>query len=159
MATTRRVSLFHREIRVSLSSAAVDLLFELASVLSEGDLDGGEYSGSTMMTFDLSRAAERVSDPCDAGAARRLCEEVAADPRVRSRARELAHREAEAIARASLTDVSAEMRVRPSGAHIEIDLDVEASVASGASADAEAARPAEPPVAPESRSRHDSRAL
>ena len=33
MATARRVSLFEREIRVRLSSAAVEILFELAAVL------------------------------------------------------------------------------------------------------------------------------
>ncbi len=126
MATARRVSLFHRELRVSLSSAAIELFFELAAVLSEGHAEGDVYFGSTMITFDLARASGQVSDPCDAAAARRVCDELAADPRVLSRARELARREAERIASRALPELAIDVRARASGVHVELDVDVEA---------------------------------
>lgn len=129
MVTARRVSLFQREIRVSLSSAAIEILFDLASVLSEGHTDGGAYFGSTMITFDLSRASDLVSDPCDVAAARRLCDELAADSRVRERARAVAVTEAERVAGAPLTGAAVDLRARASGAHIDLDLDVEAVAA------------------------------
>ena len=54
MARARRVSLFQREIRISLSSAALDILYNLAQVLSEGGVDGDAFYGSVMVTIDLS---------------------------------------------------------------------------------------------------------
>jgi hypothetical protein len=90
MASVRRVSLFEREIRVGLSSAAIEILFDLASVLSEGAREADGYYGSTMITIELARAAALVSDSCDASTVHRLAELVATDPRVRDRARALA---------------------------------------------------------------------
>jgi hypothetical protein len=129
MVTARRVSLFQREIRMSLSSAAIEILFDLAAVLSEGHVEGEAYFGSTMVTFDLARASHLVSDPCDAAAARRLCDELAADPRLRARAHALAQAEAERIAGRPLAEVAVDLRTRASGAHIDLDLDVEARMA------------------------------
>ena len=128
MIIARRVSLFQREIRISLSSAAIELLFDLASVLSEGDRAGDAFYGSTMITFDLARAAPSVSEVCDAAVARQLGERLAADPRVTGRARALAVAEAERIAGSCLIDPAVDLRTRVSGAHIELDIDVEARV-------------------------------
>jgi hypothetical protein len=128
MLMARRVSLFQREIRISLSSAAIEILLDQAAVLSEGHVDGEAYFGSTMITFDLARASHLVSDPCDAAAARRFCDQLAAEPRVRARARELAQAEAERIAGGELAEVTVDLRARASGAHIDLDLDVEAQV-------------------------------
>ena len=94
MAAVRRVSLFEREIRVGLSSAAIEILFDLAQVLSEGAREPDGYYGSTMITIELARAAALVSDPCDASTVRRLADLVGGDPRVRERARALAAAEA-----------------------------------------------------------------
>ncbi len=53
MAMARRVSLFEREVVVRLAPVAVELLHGAARVLSEGELDGDIYAGSTMLTVDL----------------------------------------------------------------------------------------------------------
>src|SRR6266545_3755295 len=90
MATVRRVSLFEREIRIGLSAAAIEILFDLASVLSEGAREPEGYFGSTMITIELARAAVLVSDPCDASTVHRLAELIATDARVFERARGLA---------------------------------------------------------------------
>lgn len=129
MATARRVSLFEREIRVRLSSPAIEILFGLAQVLSEGQVDGGGYFGSTMVTIDLSRATGAVSDECDAATARRVADLLASDPRVRRRATELAIAEAEARAGCQLVSPQVDLRVRASGVHVQIDVDVEATQA------------------------------
>jgi hypothetical protein len=126
MASVRRVSLFEREIRVGLSSAAIEILFDLASVLSEGAREPDGYYGSTMITIELARAAALVSDPCDAATARRLADLVAADPRVRERARALAATEAERLAGAPLSGAQFDLRVRESGRHLHIDVELEA---------------------------------
>lgn len=127
MAVARRVSLFEREIRIGLSSAALEILFELASVLSEGELDGDTYQGSTMITIDVARAAALVSDPCDGTTVRRVAELVGADPRVRERARHLAAAEADRLTSAPLGPAQIDLRVRTSGHHLHIDIDVEAT--------------------------------
>ena len=87
MAMARRVSLFEREIRIRLSSPAIEILFGLSSVLSEGGVEDDGYYGSTMITIDLARAAGAVSDACDAATARRVTDLLEADDRVRERAR------------------------------------------------------------------------
>src|SRR5205814_10101022 len=55
-AVARRVSLFEREVRMHLGTAAIEVLFAVAEVLSEGGRDGARYFGSTMITIDLGRA-------------------------------------------------------------------------------------------------------
>ena len=47
MSPARRVSLFEREIRVRLSAPALEILFEIAETLSEGQVAGRSYFGST----------------------------------------------------------------------------------------------------------------
>lgn len=131
MASARRVSLFEREVRISLSSAAVEILFDLASLLSEGACEGGGYFGSTMITIDLGKAAPLVSDPCDAGTVYRVAQLLAGDPRVRQRAREVAAAEAARLAGRPVGPAQLDLRVRVSGRNLHIDIDVEAG--SGAS--------------------------
>ncbi|HWM85867.1 MAG TPA: hypothetical protein VNO33_08510 [Kofleriaceae bacterium] len=126
MAAVRRVSLFEREIRVGLSSAAIEILFDLASVLSEGAREADGYYGSTMITIELARAAALVSDPCDASTIRRLADLVAGDARVRERARALAAAEADRLAGAPLRRAQFDLRVRESGRHLHIDVELEA---------------------------------
>lgn len=129
MASVRRVSLFEREIRWRLSSAAVDLLFELAEVLSEGERRDGGYFGSTMLTMELARVADAVREDCDALSARQVAELLAADPRVATRARAMAIADAELRAGGPrLTAVKIELRARSSGTRVFLDVDVEAGV-------------------------------
>lgn len=129
MVAARRVALFEREIRWKLSSAAVEILFERAQVLSEGERRGDGYFGSTMITFDLERARDAVREECDAASARRVAELVARDPRVRARARSLAITEAQARAGGRLARVDVDLRARASGIRVHLDLDVSADLA------------------------------
>ncbi len=133
MRSVRRVSLFEREIRVGLSSAAIEILFDLASVLSEGAREPDGYFGSTMITVELARATALVSDPCDASTVRRVAELVATDPRVRERARALAAAEADRLAGSALRRAQFDVRVRESGRHLHIDVELEARWAAAGS--------------------------
>src|SRR5678815_2537328 len=63
MALARRVSLFEREVAVRLAPVALELLHDAARSLTEGELVGDGYAGSTMLTIDLVRTRERISDP------------------------------------------------------------------------------------------------
>ena len=96
MAMARRVSLFEREVSIRLAPVAVDLLHNVARVLHEGALDGDLYAGSTMMTVDLSRTSDRVSDPPEASTVQKLAFLYASDERCREHARRIAITEARA---------------------------------------------------------------
>lgn len=128
MATARRVSLFEREIRVRLSSAALEIMFDLAAVLSEGQIEEGHYFGSTMVTIDLARAAPLVSDSCDTTTTRRIEHLLAGDGRIGDYARRLAETEARRLARRGLHQPQIELCVRRTGHHLHLDIDLEAMV-------------------------------
>src|SRR5687768_7626757 len=83
MAMARRVSLFEREVTVRLAPVAIDIIHSTARVLTEGELTGDFYAGSTMLTIDLHTAAARVSDPPDASTAQKVALLYAADDRCR----------------------------------------------------------------------------
>src|SRR5215216_2762553 len=70
IAMARRVSLFDRRVEIRLAPAAYDILFDVAAVLSEGQVEDDRFVGSTMVTVDLDRAASRISDECDAATVR-----------------------------------------------------------------------------------------
>ena len=127
MVSASRVSLFSRQIQISLSSAAADILFDRAAILSEGSLDGELFFGSTMVTFDLTQAAELVSDVCDAATVKRMADMIASDQQIRQRARALGATEAERHAQHPLKDVQVDIKVRSTGNHLHLDLDVEAA--------------------------------
>lgn len=126
MAMTRRVSLFEREVHVRLAPAAVDLLHGAARVMSEGELDGNLYAGSTMLTVDLARTADRVSDPPDASTAQRVAVLYAADERCRNHARRIAVTEAVRTAGVDLTAPRIDVESRSRGAEVHLSLNVEA---------------------------------
>ena len=126
MAMTRRVSLFDREVRVRLAPAAVDLLHTAARVLSEGEVVGDVYAGSTMLTVDLARTADRVSDPPDTSTAQRVALLYAADERCRNHARRIAVAEAAKAAGGPLADSRVDIESRARGAEVHLSLNVEA---------------------------------
>ena len=126
MAMTRKVSLFEREVHVRLAPAAVDLLHTAARVLSEGELSGNAYAGSTMLTVDLTRTASLVSDPPDATTAQRIGVLYAADERCRSHARRIAVTEAVRTAGVDLTQPHVDLESRSRGAEVHLSLNVEA---------------------------------
>ncbi|MEM9488930.1 MAG: hypothetical protein AAGC55_07280 [Myxococcota bacterium] len=127
MLSTRRVSLFEREIRVHLSRAAIEILFASSSVLSEGQVEGSRYFGSTMITIDLARASVRLNEACDIATARDVEVLLSADGRVRQRVRQLAIAEAGRLAGRALGAVQIDMAVRRAGRHVYIDVDLEAA--------------------------------
>lgn len=125
MAMARRVSLFEREVSVRLAPAGLDVLFEDARLLSEGQVEGPRYFGSTMMSIDLSRVQPKVSDDCDAALARRIADLAQADERVRERARRLAVIAAERQ-HGALDAPTVDVHVHRDGRVVHLDLDVEA---------------------------------
>ena len=125
MASARRVSLFEREVRVRLAPVGLELLFDQAKVLTEGQLDGDRYHGSTMLTLDLAALRDLLSDECDAACARRVAELAAADDRVRERARRVAFTEAQRRG-GRLALPAIDLHVHREGRTVHLDLDVEA---------------------------------
>lgn len=126
MAMTRRVSLFEREVHVRLAPAAVDLLHGAARILSEGEMTGDAYAGSTMLTVDLTRTADRVSDPPDASTAQRIAFLYASDEKCRQYARRIAVTEAVRTAGVDLTAPHIDVESRARGAEVHLSLNVEA---------------------------------
>ena len=126
MVMTRRVSLFEREVSVRLAPVALELLHGAARTLTEGDLDGDSYAGSTMLTIDLKQTAERISDPIDATTAQRVAVLYDADDRARDHARRIAIKEARRIAGVDLVQATIDLETRARGAELHLSLNVEA---------------------------------
>ena len=122
----RRVSLFEREVTVRLAPVAVDIIHDAARVLTEGELTGDFYAGSTMLTIDLSHTAARVSDPPDASTAQRVALLYAADERCREHARRIAVSEAQKHASCTLSSALVDLQSRARGPEVHLSLDVEA---------------------------------
>src|SRR5690349_44391 len=116
MAMARRVSLFEREVVVRLAPVAVELLHGAARVLSEGELDGDVYAGSTMLTVDLARTADRIADPPDSSTAERVAILYAGDERCRDHAKRVAFAEARKTAGCDLTAPHIDVESRSRGA-------------------------------------------
>lgn len=130
MARATRITLFEREIRERLSTAALDVVFARAELLSEGQRSaraGKEaYFGSTMLTVDLTACADVLRDPCDAGTARRLVALMEIDADLPRRIQVIAEQEAARIAAATLKEPRTHVAFRAQGAKVFIDVDVEA---------------------------------
>jgi len=142
MAMTRRVSLFEREVAVRLAPVALELLHGAARVLTEGELAGEGYAGSTMLTIDLGRTRELVSDPPDASTAQRVALLYASDERCRDHARRIAMKEARRIAGCELAAPHVDVESRARGHELHLSLNVEATRArSGPGAAASTPRP------------------
>jgi hypothetical protein len=126
MAMARRVSLFEREVTVRLAPVAVDLLHGAARTLTEGELAGDVYTGSTMMTVDLARTQHVVSDAPDASTAQRVALLYAADERCRAHARRIAVAEARRTAGCDLSTPLVDVESRAKGPELHLSLNVEA---------------------------------
>ena len=124
-AATRRVSLFEREVVVRLAPAALELLHGAARLLSEGEMVGDVYAGSTMLTVDLTKATG-ISDPPDASTAQKVALLYAADDRCRAHARRIALAEAQRSAGCALSAARIDVESRAQGAEVHLSLDVEA---------------------------------
>jgi Flp pilus assembly protein TadB len=122
----RRVSLFAREVTVKLAPVAVDLLHSAARMLTEGEMTGNLYSGSTMMTVDLARAIDRISDSPDATTALRVAFLYAADERCRDHARRIGVAEARKKAGCDLSLPHVDVESRAKGPELHFSINVEA---------------------------------
>ena len=125
MAMARRVSLFERQVHVRLAPVAVDLIHDAARVLSEGEVVGDVYTGSTMLTVDLARTIDRISDPPDSSTAQRVAFLYAGDERCREYARRIAYAEAKKAA-GSISAPKIDVESRARGAELLLSLNVEA---------------------------------
>lgn len=134
MAYVRRIGIFRREIRESVSPAALDLLLASAERISEGQIAAERYLGSTMLTVDLTRVHGVVQDACDVATAARLARHLEGEPHVKLALQELALKEARRIASCPLELVDAEVRVRVEGTRLFLDVDVEGALQVSASA-------------------------
>lgn len=126
IAMARRVSMFEREVAIRLAPVAIELLHDAARMLTEGELDGDVYTGSTMLTVDLARTRDRISDPPDAATARRVAALYVADARCRERARRIALGEATRHAGAPLAASQVDVESRARGAELHLSVNVEA---------------------------------
>jgi hypothetical protein len=111
----RRVSLFSREVIVRLAPVATEVLHGAARTLSEGELSGERYTGSTMLTIDLARTTERVA----------LL--YADDSRCRDGARRIALKEARRMAGCELAAPTVDIESRSRGPEVHLSLNVEAT--------------------------------
>jgi hypothetical protein len=126
MALARRVSLFEREVTMRLAPVAVELLHDAARMLSEGELIGDCYAGSTMLTVDLACTIDRISDPPDASTAQRVAFLYAGDERCRDYARRIAVAEARRASGCELSAPHVDVESRARGAELLLNLNVEA---------------------------------
>jgi hypothetical protein len=126
MAMARKVSLFEREVTVRLAPVAVELIHGAARVLTEGEFAGDVYTGSTMLTVDLGRTIDRISDPPDVSTAQRVALLYAADERCREQARRLAVGEARRAAGCELSAPLVDVESRAKGPEVHLSLNVEA---------------------------------
>jgi hypothetical protein len=130
LARAQRVTLFEREIRERLSTAAIEILLERARVLSEGQRAQAAtaqraYFGSTMLTIDLASLGDLVRDPLDPRTAQRVAEQIRSDARITRRVQKIAARAAERLADGPVRARAAEVRVRAQATQIFLDIDVE----------------------------------
>lgn len=88
-----RVALVRHEVREVLAPSAIDLLFERAEAVVEGDLDStGSLSAfaTVMLTIDLERVAPLIRERPDVATAERIAELLAGHPQVQRRLEALA---------------------------------------------------------------------
>jgi len=95
-------------------------------VLTEGELAGDSYTGSTMLTVDLARARAQISDPIDASTAQRVAVLYAADEQCREHARRIAAKEARRIAGCELAAPHIDVESRARGHELYLSVNVEA---------------------------------
>jgi hypothetical protein len=130
MAQVRRIALIEREIRETLSQAALDAIFAHAEVISEGESrpEAGKtiFLGSTMLTCDLAATAEILREPADDGTARRLAALLLKEKTLDARIESIVRREVERITGSQPKKVRGETRIRIQSTRVFLDVDVEA---------------------------------
>lgn len=137
MARVKQIGLFSREVKENLSLAGAELLLASATTMTEGQLlSDGHYFGTSMITVDLNRAADKgLVRNSEISTAIRLARLMESSEAFRDRVRQIAHEAAEKQSSTMIDRAEIDVRVRAEGKMIFIDADVEATacleVASG----------------------------
>ena len=122
--------------RLTLTRLAEERLFQVVTILNEGELREGVYFGSTMLSFDLSALADQWRGPIESEAAQlELLEAIQASVPVRIRLMRLARADAaRRIPEESLGRAVIETRfaLLDGQVHVDVDLEVPLRVASNA---------------------------
>ncbi|MFO0681901.1 MAG: hypothetical protein U0234_07620 [Sandaracinus sp.] len=120
----------------ALGARAVDELYRVATVMSEGRREGDVYYGTTLIDIDLVRAmGSLVQGPEDAALLARVQDAVAGSVRVRLRAMRLAEEEvARRFPDRVVGTARTETRFRIEGTHLYVDVDLEAPIGGSSTA-------------------------
>lgn len=135
----RRFDLVRRTAAQRLAPGVAEMMLRRAQVMSEGAIREGiggreTYFGSSMLTVDLADLADELRATADAALATALAPLLAQSAHLRIAALRIARREAEArIPGWQAGRLTAETRVRAVGTRIEVDVDVELTLAAASS--------------------------
>ena len=121
-----RVMLFERIIQLKLSPEGAQRLASFAEILSEGDLYGDRYLGSTMLTIDLTKAREQFVEPIDKEAVALLASMLPGDQEFNKVIRGLVAADAQRLSFIKIKNLSLEISSRLEGFMLYLDGDVEA---------------------------------
>ena len=116
---------------IVLGREAEEALFRDAEVLTEGNVreSDGAWYGSTMITFDLDRVADRFRPPLDDAGRRALRDAVEGSVRVKIRAMRLACEEvARRLPDRALGTAQIETRASLRGGKLHLDVDLEVPI-------------------------------
>lgn len=120
----------------ALGAQAVDELYRVARVMSEGRREGDVYFGTTLIDIDLVRAlGGLVKGPDDVALMARLQDAVTGSVRVRLRAMRIAEEEvARRFPDRVIGTARTETRFRIEGTHLYVDVDLEAPIGGSSTA-------------------------
>jgi len=113
----------------ALGARAVDELYRVAEVLSEGRREDDTFFGTTLITIDLSRALDGIGLDTDPSVMARVADAIGGSVRVRLRAMRLAEEDlARRFPSENVGTARTETRFRIEGARLYVDVDLEAPI-------------------------------
>jgi hypothetical protein len=119
----------------ALGARAVDELYRVAEVLSEGRCEDDTFFGSTLITIELTRALEGIGVDVDASVLDRVREAISGSVRVRLRAMRIAEEDvARRFPDRFIGTARTETRFRLEGTRLYVDVDLEAPIGGSSSA-------------------------
>jgi hypothetical protein len=119
----------------ALGARAVDELYRVAEVLSEGRCEAGTFFGTTLVTIELTRALDGLGVDLDPVLLERVEQAISGSVRVRLRAMRLAEEDvARRFPDRKIGTAHTETRFRVEGTRLYIDVDLEASIGGSSTA-------------------------
>jgi hypothetical protein len=113
----------------ALGARAVDELYRVAEVLSEGRREDDVFYGTTLITIELTRALDGLSLETDESLLERVRDAIAGSVRVRLRAMRMAEDEvARRFPDREIGTARTETRFRLEGTRLMVDVDLEAPI-------------------------------